>query len=185
MEPKIRIEGKDNWKIKTLSDISKKVVTKNTALKYDVTLTNSAEFGIISQLDFFDHKISNDKSISNYFIVEPDDFVYNPRVSVLAPVGPINRNLLGFPGVMSPLYYVFKVHDVDKEFLDYYFHTRLWHKFMYDKGNCGARFDRLSISDSEFVKMPIYIPESKIEQGSVDSYFRNPKIRKPYYFRRI
>ncbi len=173
MEPKIRIEGKDNWKIKTLSDISKKVVTKNTALKYDVTLTNSAEFGIISQLDFFDHKISNDKSISNYFIVEPDDFVYNPRVSVLAPVGPINRNLLGFPGVMSPLYYVFKVHDVDKEFLDYYFHTRLWHKFMYDKGNCGARFDRLSISDSEFVKMPIYIPESKIEQGSVASFFRN------------
>lgn len=173
MEPKIRIEGKGNWTTKSLSDISKKVVTKNTALKYDVTLTNSAEFGIISQLDFFDHKISNDKSISNYYVVEPDDFVYNPRVSVTAPVGPINRNMLGFSGVMSPLYYVFKVHDVDKEFLDYYFHTRCWHKFMYDKGNSGARFDRLSISDSEFVKMPITMPKSGDEQCSIASYFRN------------
>lgn len=173
MEPKIRIEGIGNWTTKLLSDISKKVLTKNTALKYDVTLTNSAEFGIISQLDFFDHKISNDKSISNYYVVEPDDFVYNPRVSVTAPVGPINRNMLGFSGVMSPLYYVFKVHDVDKEFLDYYFHTRCWHKFMYDKGNCGARFDRLSISDSEFVKMPISMPKSEDEQRSIASFFRN------------
>ena len=52
-------------------------------------LTNSAEFGIIPQRDFFDKSIANLKNLNSYYVVQPNDFVYNPRISNKAPVGPI------------------------------------------------------------------------------------------------
>lgn len=171
-KPRVRFnvfEG--NWDCVSLRDISQKVTTKNNNNLYKTTLTNSAEHGIINQLDFFDHEVSNNENIVGYYVVENDDFVYNPRISVTAPVGPINRNKLGYTGVMSPLYYVFKVHDVNKDYLSYYFQTRLWHKFMLDNGNSGARFDRLSITDDVFTLMPILIPDSKEEQQAIANFF--------------
>lgn len=94
-KPRIRFkEFKGEWVEKKMCDISQKVIEKNRNLKFKITLTNSAEYGIINQLDFFDHQVSNGDNIKGYYIVENDDFVYNPRISVTAPVGPINRNIL-------------------------------------------------------------------------------------------
>lgn len=139
---------------------------------YDVTLTNSAEYGIIDQRFYFDHDISNAENISGYYVVREYDFVYNPRISTTAPVGPINQNKLGYIGVMSPLYLVFEVSGIDRNFLEIYFHTSLWHKYMLDNGNTGARFDRLAISDEVFMKMPI--PKIDIaEQCAIASFFTN------------
>lgn len=170
--PRLRFKGfEGEWVSTKLCEISKKVTTKNTDLKYKTTLTNSAEYGIINQLDFFDHDISNGDNIRGYFVVEPDDFVYNPRISVTAPVGPINRNQLGYAGIMSPLYYVFRVEGIDLDYLSYYFKTKLWHKFMYDNGNSGARFDRFSISDEVFGQMPILHPSEIEEQKAIAAFF--------------
>ena len=172
--PPIRFNGfNSEWVITKLNEISKKVITKNTKLEYKVTLTNSAEHGIINQLDFFDHDISNGDNIRGYYVVENDDFVYNPRISTSAPVGPINRNQLGYAGVMSPLYYVFRVEGIDKDFLTYFFKTNRWHKFMYDNGNTGARFDRLSISDDVFGQMPISHPKDIAEQKCIATFFHH------------
>lgn len=148
-----------------------KVIEKNRLNNISITLTNSAEYGIINQRDFFDHDVSNTDNVSGYFIVQPNDFVYNPRISTLAPVGPINMNKLGYAGVVSPLYYVFRVTGFNKSFLDIYFHTNVWHKFMKDNGNTGARFDRLSISNELFYEMPIYCPRDENEQQQIASYF--------------
>lgn len=170
--PKVRFKGfEGEWKTSLLKDISQKVTEKNVNLQYKVTLTNSAEYGVIDQLDFFDHKISKGDNIRNYYIVKYRDFVYNPRISVSAPVGPINQNLLGYAGVMSPLYYVFRVHDIDECYLRYFFKTKLWHSFMKDNGNSGARFDRLSITDDVFERMPIIHPNDAEEQRSIASFF--------------
>ena len=170
--PKVRFKGfEDDWNCVRLKDISQKVTLKNANNNYQITLTNSAEHGVINQLDFFDHEISNNSNISGYYVVENDDFVYNPRISVTAPVGPINRNKLGYTGVMSPLYYVFKTHGVNKEYLSYFFQTTLWHRFMFDNGNTGARFDRLSITDDVFTLMPILVPNSVQEQQAIANFF--------------
>lgn len=171
--PPIRFKGFDGeWVVTKLNEISKKVITKNSKLEYKVTLTNSAEHGIINQLDFFDHDISNGDNIRGYYVVEDDDFVYNPRISTSAPVGPINRNQLGYAGVMSPLYYVFRVDGIDKDYLSYFFKTSRWHQFMYDNGNTGARFDRLSISDDVFGQMPITHPKEMAEQKCIATFFK-------------
>ena len=157
--PEIRFpEFSDAWKQRKLSDISEKITEKNTELKEQETLTNSAELGIISQSDFFDHRISNESNINNYYVVSPNDFVYNPRISVTAPVGPINRNKLKRTGIMSPLYTVFKTHDIDCSFLEFFFKSSSWHKFMHFNGDSGARSDRFSIKDNVFFTMPIFVP---------------------------
>ena len=169
--PEIRFAGfTDPWEQRKLDEVASKRIEKNTnGIKE--TFTNSAEHGIVSQLDYFDHDITNDANIGNYSVVYPDDFVYNPRISTIAPCGPINRNKLGRNGVMSPLYTVFSVDDViNKLYLEHYFKTNRWHQFMFLEGNSGARSDRFSISDSTFFEMPIQCPVLE-EQELIASFF--------------
>ncbi|EJO00573.1 restriction endonuclease subunit S [Oenococcus oeni] len=171
--PELRFQGFSGaWEKRKLSDISEKVTQKNTNNSFSEVFTNSAERGIISQLDFFDKDIANQKNISGYFIVKNDDFVYNPRISNLAPVGPIKRNKLGRNGVMSPLYYIFRTHSISPSFLEYYFEGTQWHYFMYLNGDTGARADRFAIKDSVFSTMPIFITSSS-EQIQIGSFFKS------------
>ena len=158
-KPEIRFSGFiDDWEQRKLSEIADKVTEKNAGLQYVETFTNSAEFGIISQRDFFDHDIAKLGSLDGYYIVKTEDFVYNPRISTSAPVGPINRNKLGRTGVMSPLYTVFRPHDVDTTYLEHFFKCAYWHSFMNFNGDSGARSDRFSIKDDVFFQMPIPLP---------------------------
>ncbi|SEA59990.1 type I restriction enzyme, S subunit [Eubacterium aggregans] len=123
-KPAIRFKGfADDWEQRKLKEIADKAVEKNVKLQFTETFTNSAEFGIINQRDYFDHDISNADNLGSYYVVRNEDFVYNPRISTFAPVGPINRNKLGRNGVMSPLYTVFRTHDIDNTFLEQYFRS--------------------------------------------------------------
>jgi len=172
-EPAIRFKVFSGaWEEKTLGKVSKKVTEKNKALEYTETLTNSAEFGIISQSDYFDKNISNAENIGGYYVVKNNDFVYNPRISLFAPVGPVNRNKLGRTGVMSPLYTVFNT-NIESLFLEYFFKSTGWNNFMFLNGDTGARSDRFSIKDSVFFKMPVFSPPNKKEQTKIGSLFKN------------
>ena len=162
--------NESEWSWKRLSDISKKVTDKNKNHEFSETLTNSAELGIINQRDYFDKDISNKKNLNSYYIVKPDDFVYNPRISNFAPVGPIKRNKLGRTGVMSPLYYVFRTNDIDLAYLDSYFSSGKWHLFMKKNGDSGARSDRFSIKDTVFGEMPIPYPSKEIQKKIGDFF---------------
>ncbi|EJX19329.1 MULTISPECIES: restriction endonuclease subunit S [Staphylococcus] len=169
--PQLRFPNFDgDWEECKLEEISDKVTEKNKNNQFSETLTNSAEYGVISQRDFFDKDISNEKNLNGYYIVQEDDFVYNPRISNFAPVGPIKRNKLGRTGVMSPLYYVFRTRNIDVVFLDYYFETTGWHKFMKLNGDSGARADRFAIKDLIFKTMPIPYPIIE-EQEKIGNFF--------------
>lgn len=170
-EPELCFRGfSGKWTKRKLKEISLKSSKRNTDRQYTETFTNSAEFGVISQRDFFDHDISNAENTGNYYIVENDDFVYNPRISTTAPVGPINRNRLGRTGIMSPLYMVFKTHDVDCTYLEWFFKTTGWHSFMRLNGDTGARADRFSIKENSFFEMPISCPSLE-EQKQIGKFF--------------
>ena len=160
----------DAWEQRKLNEIADKVSEKNKNNEFSEPFTNSAEQGIISQKDYFDREIVNNENLDGYYIVRNDDFIYNPRISVTAPVGPINRNRLGRNGVMSPLYTVFRTHDIDNLYLEFYFKTTKWHCFMKLNGDSGARFDRFTISSTQFMKMPIPYPTLE-EQRKIGKYF--------------
>lgn len=170
-EPELRFRGfSGKWTKRSLKEISMKSSKRNADRQYTETFTNSAEFGVISQREFFDHDISNAENTGNYYVVENDDFVYNPRISTTAPVGPINRNRLGRTGIMSPLYMVFKTHDVDRTYLEWFFKTTVWHSFMRLNGDTGARADRFSIKEDLFFEMPIPCPSLE-EQKRIGKFF--------------
>ncbi|CYT78996.1 restriction endonuclease subunit S [Streptococcus suis] len=153
-----------------MGEVAEKISQKNLDRQYVETFTNSAEFGIISQRDFFEKNISSLDNISGYYIVNPDDFVYNPRISNLAPVGPIKRNKLGRVGVMSPLYTIFRFSDIHLDFVEKYFDTTIWHRYMELNGDSGARSDRFAIKDSVFKGLPIPLPTLP-EQEAIGSFF--------------
>ncbi|MGN9011898.1 restriction endonuclease subunit S [Oliverpabstia intestinalis] len=169
--PEIRFSGfTEDWEQRKLNEIADKVSEKNKNNEFSEPFTNSAEQGIISQKDYFDREIVNNENLNGYYIVRNDDFIYNPRISVTAPVGPINRNRLGRNGVMSPLYTVFRAHDIDNLYLEFYFKTTKWHRFMKLNGDSGARFDRFTISSTQFMEMPIPYPTLE-EQQKIGEYF--------------
>ena len=168
--PEVRFSEFDGaWGYRKLGTISDKVTEKNVYMEYTETLTNSAEYGIISQRDFFDHDIAKQDKINGYYVVRPEDFVYNPRISTTAPVGPIGRNKLGRCGVISPLYTVFRPKEVDNSFLEQFFKSSHWYSFMRFNGDTGARSDRFSIKDTTFFEMPIPFPKLN-EQRRIGQY---------------
>ena len=170
--PAIRFAGfTDPWEQRKLGEIADKVTEKNLDGNITEVLTNSAEYGVINQTEFFDHAVAKESNIAGYYVIAPGDFVYNPRISATAPVGPIRRNTLGIHGVMSPLYTVFRLTDaVDGTYLSHFFKTNGWHGFMKLEGNSGARSDRFSIGDATFFEMPIPVPSSS-EQHAIGSFF--------------
>ncbi|HDF7670900.1 TPA: restriction endonuclease subunit S [Staphylococcus aureus] len=169
--PELRFPGfEGEWEEKKLGEFAGKVTQKNIDKKYIETLTNSAELGIISQKDYFDKEISNIDNIKKYYVVEENDFVYNPRMSNYAPFGPVNRNKLGKKGVMSPLYTVFKIQNIDLNFIEFYFKSSKWYRFMALNGDSGARADRFSIKDRTFMEMPLHIP-CMDEQIKIGQFF--------------
>lgn len=156
------------WEYVELGTLAKKQTQKNAGFAYTLVLSNSAQHGIIPQADQFDKEIASEDHIDGYYVVHNGFFVYNPRISVTAPCGPINRNETGRTGVMSPLYTVFAVESelISKDFLKQYFQSSCWHKHMKSVANYGARHDRMSISDEDFFQMPIPVPSLE-EQNTV------------------
>ena len=140
-----------------LSDVATKITQKNTNNHVSNVLSNSANQGIIPQSEVFDREIANEDNTSNYFVISQNDFVYNPRKSATAPYGPINRYYGQTDGVISPLYLCFRSHNIDVEYLGWYFKSDSWHKFVYQNGDTGVRHDRVSIKDEIFFSMPLFI----------------------------
>ncbi|PSL01233.1 restriction endonuclease subunit S [Cecembia rubra] len=162
--------GKDfpEWEIKKLKDVFSRKSIKNKGSLIKNVLTNSATRGIISQGDYFDKDIANQNNLEGYYIVEVDDFVYNPRISVSAPVGPLKRNHL-VKGVMSPLYTVLKPKSGNLCFYEHYFQTSFWFKYMRGIANYGVRHDRMNITNEDFEKLPLPYPHIK-EQEKIASF---------------
>ena len=163
-------DGSDypEWIKKKLGEIAIRSTLKNRDNNINFVLTNSASKGIVSQSDYFSKDIANQNNLEGYYIVSVDDFVYNPRISINAPVGPIKRNKLTI-GVMSPLYTVFKMNNVNLSFIEYFFRTTLWHRYMHSIANIGARHDRMNITNEDFLKMPINLPSLK-EQTKIANF---------------
>ena len=148
------------WEITKLNLISSHVTNKNTNGEVQTTFTNSATQGVIKQTDYFDKEISSRESITSYYIVQENDYIYNPRISVSAPCGPINKSHFPDNGVVSPLYTVFKMNDglQENKYIEFYFKSSLWYKYMCGVANYGARHDRMNITNDDLFGMPIPFP---------------------------
>lgn len=152
------IDIPDGWEVKKLGEVFQKINKKNKENLIHQVLTNSAQYGVIPQEAFFDKSIATKENINNYYILNIDDFIYNPRISKYAPAGPISRNKYEI-GCVSPLYTVFRIRkNYNIDFFESYFKSNLWNKQAYNVANFGARFDRMNITDNDFFNIPIPVP---------------------------
>ncbi len=132
------------WTCVRLGDIFKKVSRRNTDGVIKNVITNSAEYGLIPQRDFFDKVIAVDGNTANYYVIENGDFVYNPRKSNSAPYGSFNRYTLSEQGIISPLYTCLVLQaDISPSYLAWYFKSDAWYRYIYDNGSQGVRHDRV------------------------------------------
>lgn len=157
----------EEWKSIPLRTIANKVTAKNKDGLISRVLTNSATDGVVDQRDYFEREIVTQGNISNYFIVSDGDYIYNPRISSSAPVGPVSKNKIGI-GIMSPLYTVFRFKDSENDFYEQYFKTNLWNNYLKTIANTGARFDRISISANDFMSMPMPVSSNTEQQKIAD-----------------
>jgi len=164
--PRLRFpefRGTEDWGMAPLTKLANRRTERNRDGKLTRVLTNSAEHGVVDQRDYFDKDIATQGNLENYFVVKKNDFVYNPRISGFAPVGPISRNRVE-TGVMSPLYTVFQFKGDNTEFYAHYFKSSAWHLYMRQVGSTGARHDRMAISNEDFMAMPLPVPSADEQQ---------------------
>ena len=70
------------WACVRLGDIFKKVSRRNADGVIKNVITNSAEYGLIPQRDFFDKDIAVDGNTANYYVIENGDFALLTFASV-------------------------------------------------------------------------------------------------------
>ena len=164
-EPKVRFKRDDGssypaWKDYSISDLFTKIGNKNKDGQNTNVITNSAEFGLIPQRDYFDKDIAVEGNTGNYTIIQTGDFVYNPRKSSYAPMGPFNCYRLEEDGIVSPLYSCLRPKGVlNPEYLLWYFQTDKWYGYVNDHGaQNGARHDRVGMTDKILMGIPVTAP---------------------------
>ena len=159
--------GKDaeKWDIVELRDLFSKVAHRNRDGKVKNVITNSAEFGLIPQRDFFDKSIAVDGNTDGYYVIRTGDFVYNPRKSTTAPFGPFNRYTGTEDGIISPLYTcLVPKGKANPEYLAWYFRSTAWHRYVYDNGSQGARHDRVNMTDDLLFGIPVLLPPIAVQE---------------------
>ena len=159
--------GKDaeKWDIVELRDLFSKVARRNRDGKVKNVITNSAEFGLIPQRDFFDKSIAVDGNTDGYYVIRTGDFVYNPRKSTTAPFGPFNRYSGTEDGIISPLYTcLVPKGKANPDYLAWYFRSTAWHRYVYDNGSQGARHDRVNMTDDLLFGIPVLLPPIAVQE---------------------
>ena len=160
-----------------LSSVFAKNTQKNTDGRITNVICNSAKRGLIPQREYFDKDIANSDNTNGYYIIEENDFVYNPRKSSDAPYGPISSYKYTEAGIVSPLYLCFRAKkEINPAFFEWYFRSSAWHRYVYMSGDSGARHDRVSIKDDTFFAMPINIPSAH-EQAQIANFLERIEQR--------
>ena len=160
-----------------LSSVFAKNTQKNTDGRITNVICNSAKQGLIPQREYFDKDIANSDNTNGYYIIEENDFVYNPRKSSDAPYGPISSYKYTEAGIVSPLYLCFRAKkEINPAFFEWYFRSSAWHRYVYMSGDSGARHDRVSIKDDTFFAMPINIPSAH-EQAQIANFLERIEQR--------
>ena len=171
--PNLRFkEFTDEWEEKSLSSLFERITEKNTE-NNDNVLTISAQYGLISQTDFFNKSVAG-KDLTKYYLLHRDDFAYNKSYSNGYPMGAIKRLTKYDKGIVSTLYICFKKRNNDNvSFLEQFFESKKIEKSIQDIAQEGARnHGLLNIGVGDFFDITIKIPYFE-EQEKIADFLSN------------
>ncbi|CCH01380.1 type I restriction enzyme, S subunit [Fibrella aestuarina BUZ 2] len=155
-------EFSGEWVKSELRAIFDRIMRKNKEKNTNV-LTISAQYGLISQTEFFNKSVAS-KDLSGYYLLERGDFAYNKSYSKEYPVGAIKKLTFYSKGIVSPLYICFKIKvNNSEDFYSHYFESGLINADIQKIAQEGARNHGLL-------------------NISVDAFFRDIKVARPHIF---
>lgn len=157
------------WIMYKLSDISERIIQKNSEDNQNV-LTISAQFGLISQLEFFNKSVSA-KDLSGYYLLKQNDFAYNKSYSNGYPMGAIKRLRRYEKGIVSTLYICFRLNQTASvDFIEQYFESGIQNIEIEKIAQEGARnHGLLNVGVSDFFNIEINLPSIE-EQKQIASF---------------
>jgi len=102
----------EEWPQVKFKDMFSRLSRRNGENNTNV-LTISAQYGLISQQDFFNKSIASEDK-SNYFLLHRGEFAYNKSYSNGYPYGALKRLDMYEKGIVSPLYICFSATEENK-----------------------------------------------------------------------
>jgi type I restriction enzyme S subunit len=170
---KIRFKDDDgnnfpDWKKKRLKEVFDRVRQKNSVRNENV-LTISAQNGLVSQLDYFNHSVAA-KDTSGYYLLEKGDFAYNKSYSKGYPMGAIKRLNFYERGIVSTLYICFRSRISGAEdFFECYFNSGFQNKWLAKISQEGARnHGLLNMAIEDVFDMPLPYPHPAEQRKIAD-----------------
>mgnify|MGYP002853864643 CR=1 FL=1 len=163
--PRLRFPGfTGEWEEKKMGDVFTRITRRNTENNQNV-LTISAQYGLISQLDFFKKSVAA-ADVTGYYLLNKGEFAYNKSSSQGRPFGAIKPLRLYDKGVVSTLYICFKCNDpMEIDFWDQYFDAGLLDKELLSIAQEGARnHGLLNIPTSGFFGLSVLSPSIDEQQ---------------------
>lgn len=170
--PKLRVVySPKKWDSYRLKDVCQRITERNSQGISSLVLTIAAQYGLVSQTDFFNKSVASE-NLSNYYLIQKGDFAYNKSYSGEYPWGAVKRLELYDKGVLSPLYICFRPNPliVNSDFLSHYFETHKWHNGIAQIAGEGARnHGLLNVSISDYFATLHRLPGLS-EQKKIASY---------------
>lgn len=162
-------EKEGEWKEKKLGELFDRVTRRNKENNQNV-LTISAQYGLVSQYDYFNKNVAA-LDVTNYYLINKGDFAYNKSRSQGYPYGAIKPLRLYDKGVVSTLYICFRIKKDVKgsiDFFEHYFETDLINEEIGKIAQEGARnHGLLNISTDDFFNKISVIVPSPSEQKKI------------------
>ena len=144
------------------------ILIKNNTRNKDLSTLNvesiSNKKGFISQKEQFDNYQVASKDLSNYYVIHPKDFAYNPSRINVGSIAYKSPN--DVKGIVSPLYVSFKCKNdiiLDK-YLWYWFKSA---NFEHQRVRLSEGGVRDTLSFNQLSKMKIFIPSFQIQKQTV------------------
>lgn len=159
--PVLRFPGfTGEWQEKKLNEVFSRVTRKNAENNQNV-LTISAQYGLISQLEFFKKSVAS-SDVTGYYLLHKGEFAYNKSSSQGRPVGAIKPLRLYDKGVVSTLYTCFKCNNPEEiDFWEQYFDAGILDSEILSIAQEGARnHGLLNISTGDFFGLNVILPTS-------------------------
>ena len=163
--PRLRFPGfTGEWVEKKLGEVFTRLTDRNIEDNKNV-LTISAQFGLISQLDFFKKSVAS-ADVTGYYLLQKGDFAYNKSSSQGKPVGAIKPLKLYDKGVVSTLYICFKCNDSREiDFWEQYFDAGILDKEIMSIAQEGARnHGLLNVPTGAFFELKLISPSLPEQQ---------------------
>lgn len=162
-------QKKNEWEEIAFGKAFVRLTEKNKENNQNV-LTISAQLGLVSQLEYFNKKVSA-KDVSGYYLLHKGDFAYNKSYSKGYPMGAIKPLKEYNKGVVSTLYIGFRTKEgYQSSFFEQYFDSGIINSEIEKIAQEGGRaHGLLNVSVKEFfTDIKIYTPQAHEQKKIAD-----------------